>query len=1209
MIKENTMRTKLSLVKTTALALGAALLMIGVALLLLGVPGAAQAAPSATIQSMIDAAPEGGTVNIATGTYTESLTVNKTLTLTGVSSTTTIIQAVSGQRVITVTAGHNLRLVNLTVTGGHPSGSVGGGIFAGSNLLIINCRIANNSADYGGGVFQNDSTGRVDVIGSRIELNTTTAYHGGGLYVHGSAALTNTLVLSNSAGQHGGGLHVDGERTDLNGGLFSNNTAGINGGAVNLNNGLSIMGTQFISNTANDSGGGLVQWNAAYTVTVTNARFERNAARSKGGGAFIAGTSLISNSMFATNTVNSGSSDSYGGGVYAGGVSHILASTFVSNSARCTSCSFMLGGGMYTPQPATIQDSTFDRNDSWLGGGVYGSYAAITVTHSTFKNNIAGYGGAIDAYTIQATGSDFLSNRAVNNGGGLLAPSITLNGGQIVSNTANNDGGGVWAGNSLNAVSTLFSDNRSRRGGAVNANGYTNLTGTPFISNTANDSGGALFQSNPGYTVTMTNARFERNTAKSMGGGAFVSGTLTISSSNFVSNTTDSGSSGDALGGGLYASGASQIFTTSFAGNSVLCSGASCGDINGGGLYINGTSSTLAQVTFVDNQTVRLGGGIMSVGSDLTLNGGVFSGNLAGWGGGLYLDGGNLVLTNTLFSGNLAGWGGGMGQEYGTAIMTHVTFGGNRAVNIGGGLDNFVSNPTLVNCIFWGNSAPTGPQIGNEYGSTPAITYSDIQGTSVYTGVGNINTNPQFIAPIAAAAAPTTAGNYHLSISSPAINAGTNAGVPVDIDGELRDAAPDMGADELRTCWARLNNSPTDYGQVQAAVDASTQPADVVKVAGYCPGVQSRMGISQTVYISKSLTARGGYTTTNWTTSNPVANPTVLDAKQGGRVVFLTGGSSANIALENLIVRGGSINDVGGGIYDDNVTLTLSNTSVRDNVSNVWGGGVYVQAGKATVKEGQILSNTARVGGGMFAQTGSVLVVSRTQILSNTTSIGGGGVYANGGTLMVADSTVSGNSGSWWGGGIVNNGGALTLTNSTLSSNRAISSTYGGGAIDQTSEGSATTINHSTIVNNTADNVARSGIWLQGGTLTIQNSIVAHNSVTNNVQIDSGTFKSLGYNLTNSGAGTPFTATTDLINTHPLLGPLQNNGGSTSTYALLPGSPAIDRIPFGVSGCNISFTTDQRGQPRPGTFTRSCDMGAYEAQGIHYQIYLPVVIK
>ena len=68
--------------------------------------------------------------------------------------------------------------------------------------------------------------------------------------------------------------------------------------------------------------------------------------------------------------------------------------------------------------------------------------------------------------------------------------------------------------------------------------------------------------------------------------------------------------------------------------------------------------------------------------------------------------------------------------------------------------------------------------------------------------------------------------------------------------------------------------------------------------------------------------------------------------------------------------------------------------------------------------------------------------------------------------------------------------------------------------------------------------------------------------LNNNLAISGTAFTSLGYNLTNSGAGTPFTTTGDLINTNPLLGPLQNNGGSSWTHALLPGSPAIDHIPL-----------------------------------------------
>ena len=61
-----------------------------------------------------------------------------------------------------------------------------------------------------------------------------------------------------------------------------------------------------------------------------------------------------------------------------------------------------------------------------------------------------------------------------------------------------------------------------------------------------------------------------------------------------------------------------------------------------------------------------------------------------------------------------------------------------------------------------------------------------------------------------------------------------------------------------------------------------------------------------------------------------------------------------------------------------------------------------------------------------------------------------------------------------------------------------------------------------------------------------------------------------------------------------MLGPLQNNGGTTETHALLLGSPAIDHIP--VADCTdldgVPITTDQRGVARPQG--AGCDIGAYE---------------
>ena len=55
-----------------------------------------------------------------------------------------------------------------------------------------------------------------------------------------------------------------------------------------------------------------------------------------------------------------------------------------------------------------------------------------------------------------------------------------------------------------------------------------------------------------------------------------------------------------------------------------------------------------------------------------------------------------------------------------------------------------------------------------------------------------------------------------------------------------------------------------------------------------------------------------------------------------------------------------------------------------------------------------------------------------------------------------------------------------------------------------------------------------------------------------------GTVTSLGYNLSSDDGGGYLTGPGDQINTDPLIGPLQDNGGPTFTHALLPGSPAID---------------------------------------------------
>ncbi|MGB5528680.1 MAG: T9SS type A sorting domain-containing protein, partial [Ignavibacteriaceae bacterium] len=95
-------------------------------------------------------------------------------------------------------------------------------------------------------------------------------------------------------------------------------------------------------------------------------------------------------------------------------------------------------------------------------------------------------------------------------------------------------------------------------------------------------------------------------------------------------------------------------------------------------------------------------------------------------------------------------------------IMLDATFENNTIVNnsatvSGGGILVLTSVPELMNCIVWGNTAPADPQISG----TADVQYSDIEGG--YTGTGNVDLDPQFIA-----------SNVYFALSgtSPCIDAG-----------------------------------------------------------------------------------------------------------------------------------------------------------------------------------------------------------------------------------------------------------------------------------------------------------------------------------------------------------------------------------------------------------------------------------------------------
>ena len=92
---------------------------------------------------------------------------------------------------------------------------------------------------------------------------------------------------------------------------------------------------------------------------------------------------------------------------------------------------------------------------------------------------------------------------------------------------------------------------------------------------------------------------------------------------------------------------------------------------------------------------------------------------------------------------------------------------------------------------------------------------------------------------------------------------------------------------------------------------------------------------------------------------------------------------------------------------------------------------------------------------------------------------------------------------------------------------------------------------------------------------------------------DFGTVTSNGYNVSSDDGGGYLNGTGDQINTDPMLGALQDNGGPTFTRALLPGSPAIN-------AGDPNFTPppffDQRGPGFDRVVNGRIDIGSFEVQ-------------
>lgn len=335
----------------------------------------------------------------------------------------------------------------------------------------------------------------------------------------------------------------------------------------------------------------------------------------------------------------------------------------------------------------------------------------------------------------------------------------------------------------------------------------------------------------------------------------------------------------------------------------------------------------------------------------------------------------------------------------------------------------------------------------------------------------------------------------------------------------------------------------------------------------------------------------------------------------------------------------------GAGIYNaSQAVLVVSNSVLQRNVGRLSGGALY-NKGKATFRFSLLFDNAIEFARGGACENYGALALFDTQVVNNGAYLlggifsagefsasncifkgndGGAGVrspaaFQNGlgGTAAVTNCSFSGNEGM---DGAVRNDGTMIMVSSSIYSNMiypSLSHSTCGlrnrGALRMINCTVGENVSHDypayAVVNETNGMLSAEfctfaknrGVFAgvrNDGLFTLRSTIIAGNYDYYGAPRDClGVFNSEGYNLIQKTNDCTVTGivTGNILDRDPLLGPIRDNGGPTFTFALLPGSPAVDTGPT-----NNFPPVDQRGVARPQDGAGDCeavsDIGAFERE-------------
>jgi hypothetical protein len=480
------------------------------------VPGDYPSIQAAINAVVTGARPNGTTINVQAGTYSEALVIANTsraLTLRGVAGAgSTVVDAVGkGAAAINVyRATGSVVISGLTFRRGAPATAAGGGfVVQESSPSFSDSVFESNTAHTGGGGAL--LTSNATFTNCIIRGNTARSF-GGGVYMSAGSrpVFTATDIIDNASGTGGAGVGNNG----AGGGVFSHDSSPtFRGGTISGNRSMFAAGgifhygsyelavssiviedaviadnvsTQFNSSENPAEGGGMHIENNAI-ATLTRVRVSNNHANTGGGlnsyrARYDVVDSIIEDNR-ANPTTSAPATTGFGGGIAAhsnnpsaplrpAAVVNLTRTLVHGNNGPFSGGGIAVFGDNFSSVRAafTMAQSVVSANTSQnQGGGILVNRTVASISNSIISSNsvVGGstpFGGGIEAISntaLTVTGTTIAANTAGANGGGVFiydATTFDIGSSRIYGNTvhAANTGGGIYVGS--NAGSGIIRD-------------------------------------------------------------------------------------------------------------------------------------------------------------------------------------------------------------------------------------------------------------------------------------------------------------------------------------------------------------------------------------------------------------------------------------------------------------------------------------------------------------------------------------------------------------------------------------------------------------------------------------------------------------------------------------------------------------------------------------------------------------------------------